>query len=235
ESTPKNYFTLGSTKDEVLRIQGEPRSFTDSEWSYGGYSSVYFEGDRVRRWSTGSTPLKARLVPSGPPPSLDYFTVGSTKDDVLQIQGEPRWFTDGEWSYGGYSSVYFEGDRVARWSTGSVTLRARLVPSGPPPSRDYFTVGSTKDEVLQIQGEPRWFTDGEWSYGGYSSVYFDGYRVARWWTGRVTLKARLVPSGPPPSRDYFTVGSTKDEVLQIQGEPRWFTDGEWSYGGYSSV
>src|SRR4029078_8145898 len=26
ESTPKNYFTLGSTKDEVLRIQGEPRS-----------------------------------------------------------------------------------------------------------------------------------------------------------------------------------------------------------------
>ena len=47
------------------------------------------------------------------------------KDDVLQIQGQPRSFTSSEWSYGAYSAVYFADDRVTPWYSADVTLKAR--------------------------------------------------------------------------------------------------------------
>jgi len=48
---PKNivsneYFTLGSTKDEVIAIQGTPTQFDDQVWTYG-YSKIFFTNGRV--------------------------------------------------------------------------------------------------------------------------------------------------------------------------------------------
>ena len=59
------YFTLGSTKSDVLRIQGSPDSFTNSFFLYGT-SFVGFQGDRVVSWSNGLPKLKALLRPSTP-------------------------------------------------------------------------------------------------------------------------------------------------------------------------
>ena len=57
--------------------------------------------------------LKARLEPSGPvSPSLGYFAVGSTKDEVLAVQGSPDSFTDTRWEYGSLSWVRFENGLV---------------------------------------------------------------------------------------------------------------------------
>ncbi len=53
-------FAVGSTKDEVRRIQGTPSKATDSVWYYGR-SEVYFVGDRVVGWSAApGDPLKVR-------------------------------------------------------------------------------------------------------------------------------------------------------------------------------
>lgn len=53
-----NYFTRGSTKAEVRRVQGMPLRETDTVWEYG-VSRVYFDGDRVVGWSESSLdPLK---------------------------------------------------------------------------------------------------------------------------------------------------------------------------------
>ena len=92
-----NYFTVGTTKDEVLAVQGSPRRFTDTKWEYG-LSWVQFQNGRVTTWySSLSAPLNAELVPSEPVVfSPGYFTVGSTKDEVLAVQGSPStqstWF-----------------------------------------------------------------------------------------------------------------------------------------------
>lgn len=60
-STPHqepNYFTRGSTKADVRRVQGMPLRETDSVWDYG-VSRVYFENDRVVGWNESSlNPLK---------------------------------------------------------------------------------------------------------------------------------------------------------------------------------
>jgi hypothetical protein len=72
-----------------------------------------------------------------------------------------------------------------------------MLPSGPvEPAKGYFTVGSSKDEVLSVQGTPTDFDDRVWKYGA-SSVFFSGNRVIGWdmWPGS-TLKVRTSPSQP---------------------------------------
>jgi outer membrane protein assembly factor BamE (lipoprotein component of BamABCDE complex) len=192
---PMPYFTIGSTKDEVLAIQGPPSLASEHVWEYGG-SRVYFRNGRVTHWDVWSnSPLKAQLRPTtATNTTRGYFTVGSTKDEVLAIQGTPTRFTNRVWEYG-LSRVYFDDDRVTRWEEWPRDpLKAKLVPStATNTTRGYFTVGSTKDEVLAIQGTPTRFTDRVWEYG-LSRVYFDDDRVTRWeeWRGS-PLKARLTP------------------------------------------
>jgi hypothetical protein len=190
---PLRYFTVGSTKAEVLAVQGPPTLAEAHLWEYGG-SRVFFRHGKVTRWEVWPrSPLKARLQPaSAVAPTRAYITVGSTKDEVLAIQGAPSRFSAQVWEFGP-SRLYFNGDRVVRWEVWPhFPLKVRLLPATSfdtmPP---YFTVGSTKDEVLYIQGTPSRFTERVWDYGQ-SRVYFDGDRVSRWDEWRDSpLKARL--------------------------------------------
>jgi hypothetical protein len=124
------YFTVGSTKAEVFAVQGPPTLAGMHLWEYGG-SRVYFRHDRVIRWEVWPrSPLKVKLLPAAPLDTMSlYFTVGSTKDEVLTIQGTPSYFTERMWEYG-QSRVYFDGDRVTRWDEwrGS-PLKARPAPA----------------------------------------------------------------------------------------------------------
>jgi hypothetical protein len=123
-ASSRDYFTLGSTKDEVLAIQGTPNEVNDRFWKYG-YSRIDFRNDRVVSWdiSPSGSPLKARMLPATPvASSRDYFTLGSTKDEVLAIQGTPNEINDRFWKYG-YSRIDFRDDRVVSWD---------ISPSGSP-------------------------------------------------------------------------------------------------------
>jgi DnaJ-like protein len=187
------YFTIGSTKDDVLRIQGSPDRFTDGEFWYGT-SEVYFEGNRVTSWSNRYPRLKVQLLPRHPVTASQFYTIGSTKDQVLAVQGPPDRFTDREFWYG-TSEVYFEGNRVTSWSNRYPRLKAQLLPRAGTVTPQFFTVGSTKDEVLAVQGSPDRFTDGEFWYGT-SEVYFEGNRVTSWSNRYPRLKASLRPTSP---------------------------------------
>ena len=55
------YFTVGSTKNDVVRVQGTPSSLTGNVFRYG-LSEVYFKDGRVESWHIDpSSPLKARM------------------------------------------------------------------------------------------------------------------------------------------------------------------------------
>ncbi|MEK7214378.1 MAG: hypothetical protein AAB289_02125, partial [Chloroflexota bacterium] len=54
-----------------------------------------------------------------------------------------------------------------------------LLPSNPIDAKDFFTVGSTKDEVLTVQGTPSRFNESEFFYGT-SSVRFLNGSVRSW-------------------------------------------------------
>lgn len=127
--TIHSYITIGSTRDEVLAQQGPPTSTSDDKLVYGR-SEVDLKDGIVTGWriDPASDPVRVKLWPQGPvDTSQEFFTVFSTKDDVLVIQGTPTAFTKDKFEYGG-SEVYFQNDRVVRWKNdpGSIPLKARL-------------------------------------------------------------------------------------------------------------
>ena len=69
-------------------------------WEYGG-SRLYFKAGRVIGWDIWpGSPLKVQLFPaSSINPVPASFTVGSTKDEVLAVQGTPTRVTERLWEY----------------------------------------------------------------------------------------------------------------------------------------
>lgn len=96
-------FTWGSTKQEVLNAQGEPDHTSPYEWNYG-HSSITFNilnSNVVSGWdNAGNLNLTPILVEGG------TFTMGTTKQDVLKVQGNPDYSSPYEWRYGD-SSITF--------------------------------------------------------------------------------------------------------------------------------
>ncbi len=59
-SAERKRFGIGTTKDQVRAIQGNPDQATDTTWRYGA-SEVYFVQDRVVGWRvSSSSPLYLR-------------------------------------------------------------------------------------------------------------------------------------------------------------------------------
>ena len=222
--TNKAHFTVGSAKGEVIAIQGQPDSFTDTQFNYGS-SRVYFWNGRVTSWqSYYPNTLKGKLASTYT--NKTYFSVGSTRGEVVAIQGQPDSFTDTQFNYSS-SRVYFWNGRVTSWqSYYPNTLKGKLASTYT--NKTYFSVGSTRGEVVAIQGQPDSFTDTQFNYGS-SRVYFWDDRVTSWRSYYPnTLKGKLAATYT--NKTYFSVGSTRGEVVAIQGQPDSFTDTQFNYG-----
>lgn len=232
---PRDFFSVGSTRDEVLAVQGTPDKFTDAVFGYPYGSEVFFQNGRVTTWRVVGSPLRARLLPAEVVENRGFFTVGSTKDEVLVTQGTPDRFTDTVFGYPYGSEVFFQNGRVATWRVVGSPLKAKLLPKTAVENRGFFTVGSTKDEVLATQGTPDRFTDTVFGYPYGSEVFFQNGRVVTWRVVGSPLKAKLLSTTVVNDRGFFTVGSTKDEVLAVQGTPDRFTDTAFGYPYGSEV
>lgn len=122
------YLTVGSTKEEVLALQGTPTEASDDKLVYGK-SELYLKDDVVTGWRIDpvSSPIRVKLWPQAPVNvDLDYFSYGSSRDFVLMVQGTPTAFSQNTFEYGG-SIVYFSNNRVVSWKNdpSSIPLRAR--------------------------------------------------------------------------------------------------------------
>ena len=114
-------FTMGSTVNEVLAIEGTPSDIIGDMY-FWGTSSVTFRSGRVIGWQNSpSNPLKVTLASDKQASSSGFFTKGSTVDEVLAIEGTPT-DTLGDVSYSGMyfwgtSSVTFSSGRVVGWKS----------------------------------------------------------------------------------------------------------------------
>ena len=123
------YLTTGLTKEEVLSVQGIPTSSSENKLTYKG-SELYFKDGRVIGWKidAASAPMRVKLWPDAAVDgSLKYFGVGSSKNEVLVIQGTPDLLTEDKFGYG-ESEVYFKNNRVVSWkdNPGSAPLRTEF-------------------------------------------------------------------------------------------------------------
>ncbi|MFZ2444739.1 MAG: J domain-containing protein [Syntrophobacteraceae bacterium] len=175
----KNFFTVGSSSSEVLHIQGRPTRVQGQTWVYG-LSEIHFKQGRVWRFNNFDGTLRVRMLAggSGEKAAPPFFTVGSTEDDVLLVQGTPTRIEQDKWFYG-FAEIRFKDRRVREFDNYFGALKVRLLPSpaaGFSPQKYFFTIGSTPDEVLTVQGTPTSIQGNIWSYN-FSYVFFRDGRV----------------------------------------------------------
>jgi hypothetical protein len=123
----QSYITSGLTPTEVLTILGNPTSSSGEKMFYNG-SEVDFRNGRVAGWKIDpkTAPIPVRLWPdSGPVPGLTHFGIGSTKSDVINLQGTPTLFSENKFGYGS-SVVLFQNDRVVGWNEDPNSTRLRV-------------------------------------------------------------------------------------------------------------
>jgi len=162
------FFTMGSSKAEVFRVQGKPGRVYGQKWVYG-LSEVTFREGRVWRYNNFDGTLRVRMLPTASTENSrdsDSFSLGSTKDEVLRTQGTPTLVEGNKWSYG-FSDVYFKDGIVIGFNNFFNNLKVEMRPSNESAAaftRDYFTIGSSQDEVLAIQGTPTIVQGNLWSY-----------------------------------------------------------------------
>lgn len=116
DSDAESYITVGTTRDQVVEQLGNPTRASRNVFVYDS-SEIYFRGDNVVGWriDPASSPIHVKLWPrTFVDPDLSVFGVGSSKDDVLAIQGTPTALTEDKFEYGG-SEVYFKDDQVVGW------------------------------------------------------------------------------------------------------------------------
>lgn len=135
------FITLGSTKEEVLRVEGIPVHTTvypgigEEVWHFDPNGSICFglNTGLVRGWINPNSVLKIRLVPGYNITSDEFFGEGSHRDDVVRLQGTPESIevSDGlgreMWGYAGGSSVElsFPFGLVRDWNNLDGTLKVQ--------------------------------------------------------------------------------------------------------------
>jgi len=123
----KPYITSGLTPTEVLALLGNPTSSSGENMFYNG-TEIDFRDGHVAGWKIDSkNPIRVKLWPDQAlTPGVQAFAIGSSKSDVIALQGTPTHFSDNEFGYGG-SIVYFKNDRVVGWKEDPSSVRLRAV------------------------------------------------------------------------------------------------------------
>jgi hypothetical protein len=121
----KPYITAGLTPAEVLSVLGKPTSSSGEKMLYSD-SEIDFKNGQVAGWKISpASPIRVKLWSDSPSvPGLTTFGVGSSKSDVIALQGTPTYFSENEFGYGN-SRIFFQNNRVTSWkeTTGSAPLR----------------------------------------------------------------------------------------------------------------
>lgn len=235
-----DYITIGSTKDDVTRIQGPPnrtRSMADigyegENWNYGDGTAEspasvvgFNKAGRVAEWFNLGN-LNVRIVPGPNVTISDSFSRGSHKDDVVRLQGTPY----------------------------RVTVPTPRTAAAIREEREHRKYMRELDRELGKSPNPEdsepvgKFSEGDhpdretWHFtGGIVEFSIKTGRVTAWETRDGTLKVQQ------PERDvewtgeeYFTLGSNESTVKRVQGEPASKTKEPigteiWHYGPFNEV
>jgi hypothetical protein len=195
----------------VKCVRSEPanESSAHGATSYSGYSVP--ERTRYPSAAATTTPAEPRNEPVS---DAHTFTLGSTKDEVLQVEGTPTSIDTPNSLYGeiwwySASTIEYSRGRVKRWNGSPYRpLHVRLDPSNAKEaeaarSRGFFTIGSTSSEVLGVEGTPTSNDTPNSLYGetwwySASTIEFSRGRVKRWnGSPHRQLKVRLIPDPVP--------------------------------------
>jgi outer membrane protein assembly factor BamE (lipoprotein component of BamABCDE complex) len=110
----------------VLAVQGTPTRILNQTWYYG-FSEVRFRAGRVAAFDNFFGRLKLRMLPSVPNINSEktFFTIGSSQDEVLAVQGTPSSVHGNTWFYR-FSNILFRDGKVEYVVDSNGYLRFQL-------------------------------------------------------------------------------------------------------------
>ncbi|MCU0527398.1 MAG: hypothetical protein MUF72_21535 [Elainella sp. Prado103] len=163
----QNLWGIGSRRAAVISIQGEPTSIDRydavcKEILHYGKSQVELNNGVVVGFEDFDRRLKTLALDTPLPtiPSQTTWDLGSTKADVFRIQGTPSRVVD--YDYSDRETLYYDGStielarqRVIGYRNEGNNLRVRLSGIAPRSTQPFWTLESSREEVLQIQGTPK--------------------------------------------------------------------------------
>ncbi len=126
---PMPYVTVGLTRNEVITVMGRPTSSTADSLKYRN-AIFYFHKGVVDGWNVDPSliPLRVKLWPSAhTDPRLTTFTIGSTRNDVIAVQGTPTLLSDYKLAYGS-SEVFLDDGLVIGWNEKHDAHQLRIAP-----------------------------------------------------------------------------------------------------------
>ncbi len=129
------FFTIGSTKE---KCQHSRNADANQRMNSPIIRSVEFKDSRVVRGTTFSKILKTKMLPSVETGAKGFFTIGSTKEEVLNSSRNPD-ATEGMNS-ANYSSVEFKDSRVVSWNDISKILKTKMLPTTGVSAKGFFTI-----------------------------------------------------------------------------------------------
>jgi hypothetical protein len=129
-----SYFTIGSSKKTVLKLQGTPVNVTSDllgdHWQYPDGSITFVDG-RVTEYDNSQGGMKVQLIDESEisTSETDYFSIGSPKKTVLKLHGTPIKVTSDllgdHWLYSGGSITFVDG-RVKELDNSRKGLKVRF-------------------------------------------------------------------------------------------------------------
>ena len=166
---------------------------------------------------------------------LEYYTLGSGQEDIVEIQGPPdrvgRYFDGAEWWeewYYGNDLVEIRDGQVVGWENYAGSLNVKSDVGSNATRKAFLTLQSHRDDVARLHGTPRKITvtfPGDkmlWIYGNYDTsveIWRRSGRVCGWDNTNGSLNVKLEVGPNITERAYFTRGSHSDEVVRLHGTP----------------
>lgn len=118
--------------------------------------------------------------------SVGFFTLGSSEDDVKQIQGVPTSISGDRWGYG-LSRITFTDGFVSGWS--EIDTKLKVIIPKTDENASSFRIGDRKQDVVNVMGTPTSITGNRWGYG-LSRITFEDDQVSGWSEIDVQLKVK---------------------------------------------
>ena len=229
--------TIGSTLDDVITIQGVPKSIQVgldvTVYSYGSGDTIGISNTTgtVVSWNNTGGTLQVTMAPGSNTTGATSITIGSTLDDIIAIQGTPRSIQTGTGSttltYGSTDIITVANATklVISWNNSGGSLRVAMVPGSSTSGAAKITLGSTLDDVIAIQGTPRLiqvYSDATmFTYDSNDTISVSNttHKVVSWSNTGKTLQVLLTPGSNTTGITNISLGSTLDDVILIQGTP----------------
>jgi len=184
----KEFFTLGSTKEEVESIMGTPTKISSysNQWSYDFSTIEFNDQDLVTAWTDYDQKLKVSLGDS----KGSSFTLDSTKQQVIDSMGTPSSISlySNQWTYDLSTIDFNDSDLVVAWTDYDQKLNTNLGDA----IGSSFSLGSTKQQVIDSMGTPTSISlySNQWSYDFSTIDFSENNQVIGWsdFDGKLKVK-----------------------------------------------